>query len=302
MRAERRRRSALFLAAPLALLLTPPVGAWVARAHARIGEEAVRALPDSMPPFFRAGAIEVGKSAVDPDFYRLRDLPQLRNAESPEHYLDVELLEGAEWPPTRSRFLALLAERELDVYQVGTLPYSLAEAVQKLAASFAQVRLDPRDPWARARALHHAGIMAHYSADLCQPLHTTIHFNGRARPDGSSPASGIHHRMDALAEAVFEGGLTEVGSVEGLDEIVAAIRREFEASHAEVDRVYELESGLGPEEVSEAALALGRERVAASIRFTASLFVTAWKLSGEISLPGWFREIDGPASPPAGTP
>ena len=300
-------RGRLVLLVLVASLATSHVAAaWVAEAHAQIAEAAVRALPDAMPPFFRVGFVEVGRSAVDPDFYRLRDLQQLRNAESPEHYLDVELLEGAEWPATRSQFLALVAGLDEDVFAVGTLPYSLAEGVQKLAASFAQVRLDPGDEWARARALHHAELMAHYSADLCQPLHTTIHYNGRAGKDGSSPRTGIHGNTDALARVVFELGPPETGAVVASHDLLEAIQREFAASHELVDRVYELEAGLDP--VSPEAMTFARERVAASIRFTASLFLTAWELSGKIDLPRWYRELQTasvggtPASPAADSP
>jgi hypothetical protein len=271
--------------------------AWVASVHARIAEAAVDALPDFMPLFFRAGRARIGRSAMDPDYYRLRDLPQLRNAESPEHYLDSELLNGAEWPATRYEFLELVAELDQDAYKVGMLPYSIEEGVQLLAARFAELRLSPDDEWARARALHHAGILAHYSADLCQPLHTTVHYNGRARADGSSPRSGIHYKLeDDLANAVLAETMPVVEGIEGVRDLPAAIRSEFAASHALVNRVYELESGLGLESVSPEAMKLARQRVAASTRFTASLFVTAWELSADVQPPSWFRELQ-PARP-----
>ncbi len=287
----------------LALLLTSAVPraalAWIASGHVKIAEAAVHALPDTMPPFFRAGYAEIGRSAADPDFFRLRDLPQLRNAESPEHYLDSELLDGAPWPETRYRFLELIFKTGKDPYAVGMLPYSLAEGLQKLAASFAQVRLNPGDRWARARALHHAGVMAHYAGDLCQPLHTTIHYNGRAKPDGSSPQSGIHFKTDSLVTAVFAAGPPALATGPPVDDLLDRIRREFSASHALVDRVYELEDGLGPEAVSAEALALGRERVAASIGFTAALFEAAWELSGRLDLPDWFGELQSDLADPA---
>lgn len=288
-----------------ALIENAPAGAWVASAHAKIAEAAVEALPVSMPPFFRAGAARIGKSAVDPDFFRLRKLPQLRNAEAPEHYLDSELLSGADWPARRYDYLELLAQLDRDAHAVGTLPYAIAEGVQLLAAGFAQVRLSPDDPWARAKVLHYAGIMAHYSADLCQPLHTTIHFNGRARADGSSPGSGIHLKTDSLADAVFSespqeplGAKTEEG-IESPRDLWSTIRSEFAASHALVDRVYELESGLGPEVVSPEAMTFARERVTASIRFTSSLFVMAWELSGDLRVPDWFRRLQLESAEPA---
>lgn len=278
------------------LSISRPARAWLATGHAGIAEQAVRALPDSVPLFFREGFAEVGKSAMDPDFFRLRDLPQLRDGESPEHYLDVELLQGAQWPETRYRYHALLADREVSAFSAGMLPYSLAEGVQKLAASLAQVRLNSSDKWAQARALHHAGIMAHYAADLCQPLHTTIHYNGRARPDHSSPGTGIHFRTDSLAKTVLADGLPAPAVMKPAADLFEAIRLEFAASHALVDRVYELDAGLGPDEISVEAMAFARERIAASIRFTAEMFLIAWELSGEVDLPNWYRSSQSDGS------
>ena len=304
MRAARRASVVLLLVGVLAP--AEPASAWVASAHDKIARAAIESLPEGMPAFFRAGASRVGPSAVDPDYFRLHDLPQLRNAESPEHYLDSEFLNGAEWPPSRYAYLVLLARIERDPYAVGMLPYALVEGVQRLAASFAQVRLRPDDDWAQAKTLHHAGILAHYSADLCQPLHTTIHYNGRAGADGSSPRSGIHLLMDSLANEVFGRGGVPLGPVAAVADPWTAIRDEFATSHALVDRVYELENDLSPEKLSAEALVFGRERVAASVRFTAALFVTAWELSDKISLPSWFRgmqpqEPGAPAPQPAGS-
>ncbi|MFQ5525700.1 MAG: hypothetical protein ACE5GX_05505 [Thermoanaerobaculia bacterium] len=284
------------------ILAAAPAHAWLATGHAKIAEQAVRVLPDSVPLFFRAGFAEVGRSAMDPDFYRLRDLPQLRNGESPEHYLDSELLEGAKWPESRYGFIGLLSGLDKDAFAVGMLPYSLVEGVQRLAASFAQVRLDPSDEWAQARALHHGGIMAHYAADLCQPLHTTIHYNGRAKADGSSPRSGIHLEIDGLTRPVFAEESLAPGHIRAAKNLLEAIEREFDASHALVDRVYELDGQLDPDRISGEALQFGRERITASIRFTAALFLTAWELSGEISLPEWYRSIQPAPSPEAPPP
>ena len=94
-----------------------------------------------------------------------------------------------------------------------------------------------------------------------------------------------------LATAVFEAGSPEIGAVVAARDLMEAIQREFTASHALVDRVYELEAGLAPGELSPEAMELARERIGASIRFTASLFLTAWELSGDIDVPRWYREL-----------
>ncbi len=285
--------------AALVLAAAGPLSAWNAGAHAKIAASAVSALPEEVPEFFRSGLREVGRSAIDPDYYRLRDLPQLRDAETPAHYLDSELLRGATWPERRSEYLLLLARLELTTIQAGTLPYSVLEGMQKLAAAFAQHRLDPEDAWARQRVLYLAGVLAHYSADLCQPLHTTVHYNGRTLPDGSSPHTGIHQHADALATHLYRlGEVPEVAAVtvRAHAKPRRAIEEAFAESHALVPRVYELEPALaleeGQEDLPAPVLAFARERIEASIRLTADLFLSAWRLSAGLDLPSWYLEIE----------
>jgi hypothetical protein len=70
-----------------------------------------------------------------------------------------------------------------------------------------------------------------------------------------------------------------------------------------VDRVYALEAGIPAETAamdpkSEVA-AFARERAREGTRFTAALFLTAWRLSEQIELPDWAK---GPAGPNAAPP
>jgi hypothetical protein len=48
----------------------------------------------------------------------------------------------------------------------------------------------------KAKILYIAGVLAHYTEDAAQPLHTTVDFDGRLKPDGTSPRSGIHRKVD----------------------------------------------------------------------------------------------------------
>ena len=56
----------------------------------------------------------------------------------------------------------------------------------------------PYEPHIRDKCLVYAVNPAHYATDLCQPPHTTIHYDGRAQEDGSSPHTGIRQRVDGL--------------------------------------------------------------------------------------------------------
>ena len=96
--------------------------------------------------------------------------------------------------------------------------------------------------------------------------------------------------MDSLVERL-ELEPRELASdvkVTAFDSLMPAVLAELKRSHVLVDRVYELEellSNAASPDVS--AFGLARARVATE--FTASLYLTAWRMSGQIELPGRLR-------------
>lgn len=283
--------TALVLAAVLAL----PARAWWPEGHSVIAEGAALALPVDVPAWFREGGALVGHLAQDPDVAKNPGAPLLRNAEEPEHFLDLELLKGKPLPANRHLFLKLCAAEGVDPKDVGTLPYSVAEGAERLTVAFAEHRKWPLNASIRTKCLVYAGLLAHYSGDLCMPLHTTIHYNGRALPDGRSPRTGIHEKVDSLIERV---GLTPADlaadqKVEPLPKLLPGVLEEIERSRALIDRTYELEPQLPPSsgewKPSPEILAFTRERGRAATRFTAALYLTAWRNSASIKLPTWLK-------------
>lgn len=293
----------VFLAMAYLMLVAPSCWAWHTQGHRIATEAAVDSLPASLPRFFRDGAETVAHSSIDPDLFKPDGFPELNAGESPEHYLDVELLGGRPFPPTRYDLIKLVTwlgsepggeAIEFGPAQTGMLPYSIVEGAQRLTVVFAEHRRFPHNPRIQAKALVYAGILAHYAGDLCQPLHTTVHHNGRANPDGSSPRTGIHHQVDVLFE---RGGFDRSGALEGLElevfeDFMSAVKSEFADSHALVETVYELEPLLPAREdqvspLPPAVRVFTEQRYRAAVRFTASLFLTAWEKSAEVELPGW---------------
>ncbi|HEV8631317.1 MAG TPA: hypothetical protein VGV61_13445 [Thermoanaerobaculia bacterium] len=298
-------RAVIALTAAITLGGTP-AHAWFSRGHARVARAAVRALPASVPRFFRDGAWTVGEASVDPDLWKDKTLPALRAAEEPAHFLDWELLQGAPLPPDRWAFAALLAQKRLDSARVGTLPYSVIEGLQRLTLAFAEHRRWPDRADIQQKALVYAGWLAHYAGDLEQPLHTTVHHDGRALPDGSSPKTGIHQLMDGLLERppLDEAALDRGLRVRVFLDPWAAVQGELVESHALVGRVYQLEPHLraawpptatgvsaatAAPAVAPAVVAFAGERYRAASGFLASLFLTAWKQSAYVQLPTWLE-------------
>jgi hypothetical protein len=292
------KRPAARLAGVLFALLpvTLPSGgfAWYARGHRLVALAALSTLPPEVPEFVRRGGGTVGRLAMEPDVWKNRATPSLSDRVAPDHYLDFERLQDGRWPPLRSQFLAGIARRGLSTAQIGTLPYAVLEDTQRLTLAFAEARRFPGDEVAREQVLFWAGVLAHYAGDVDQPLHTTIDHDGRAKPDGSSPATGIHARVDALFEKARFDRSAAVAEIrpEGYADLPAAIRSEILASHALVDRVYRLEPQLMAEDGGVAqpdVVAFTRERFAATAKFIASLYLTAWRDSADVELPDWLE-------------
>jgi len=295
-RRTRRIALALLVAALAALILVRRAPGWHEREHATITALAAPLLAESdLPAFFLEGLPgPAGETAVDPDLFKHPALKHLRHAETPEHYLDLEYFAGRELPRLRYEYLALCGELGVDPTRAGLLPYAIAEWTQRLTQTFVEHRADPSNARIRAKCLVYAGLLAHYAGDLHQPLHTTVHFDGRvSEPGAASPRTGIHMAVDGLlrrmppdAEAVLADR-----QAERFDDVWTGIMRHLRASHALVDRVYELEGRYGPKDqpiTDDAVRAFAEDRLGASAAFVASLYRTAWAASADLDLPDWF--------------
>ena len=280
------------------LVLATAARAWYRHGHVLASRAAVGLASDRLPAFFVAGVETIAHVSQDNDAFTRPIAPkELDEAEAPEHYFDVELLAGSPAPPTRYEFLEFCFAHGLKPNRVGLLPYAITEWTQRLTVAFAEHRRWPDDPAIQGKCLVYAGLLAHYAADCCQPLHTTIHWDGQALEGGRSPRSGIHARVDALPGklTVSPADLIQGLKAEPFEELFPAILTEIQRSHARVDRVYELEAQLPPMESDQplppevAELATERMRPAAA--FTASLYLTAWKDSAKIELPSWHRSF-----------
>jgi hypothetical protein len=292
------RRLSFFSAMVLVGMVEPSM-AWESGGHYRATEAAVLGLPTEVPAFFRWGAGTVAHTAVDPDVMKHRGTPQLRHQEYPEHYIDFELVALRPLPELRYDFVALVARRGLAPDKVGFLPWAVTEGTQRLALAFAQHRCWPEDPHVRATALVYAGRLAHYATDMTQPLHTSKHFDGRVPAGGESPRSGIHQKVDSLFEQPGFAAPGAPSAVAVLDDVWRGVETEFFDSHALVDRVYELEDDLdalyGEGGWSAPLQAFAGERYDRAASFLASLYLTAWQLSGDLEISPWLsrRGPDG---------
>lgn len=304
--------------------------AWHAKGHYRSSNLALAALPKEMPAFFRQGGPTIASDSLDNDsFTRPIAPPELHAAESCEHFCDVELFQATPCdmtlplPATRYDFVDMCYAKQLRPNKIGLLPYAVTEWTQRLAVAFAEHRKWPDDRDIQAKCLVYAALLAHYAQDLCQPLHSTVHFDGRLRQDNTSPRSGIHNKVDALLGKVKADdaailkdldvqplGLTAgnnaatapaaqsqpSGKARPSDKaspLLEAVAAQLMKSHALVDQVYLMEKDLpGMDDAIKPGSDVEQfavDRLRESTAFTASLYVTAWRMSEKIQLPDWHR-------------
>ena len=278
----------------LFFIATTPAWAWWGGGHDILTQATIQVVPNELPEFFRStlAAQMIAHITYDPDISKNRDMPNARAAEYGEHYFDLELIKDNPVPADRNAFIKLCAEMELEPMKVGFLPYAVAEWTERLAIAFAEYRKWPDKPIIQYKCYVYAGFLGHYAQDLCQPLHLTVHFDGIVQKDGTKLHQGIHEKVDASIEKLIlnPSELANDQEIKAVGDLMPAIVKQLKDGHKFVDRVYE----LVPEyqklnQPSQELMVFTNERSREAVRWTASLYLTALKMSENIRLPGWLE-------------
>lgn len=275
-------------------MLSSPVYAWWGGGHDILTQAAIKALPDELPDFFRSASGEemVAHCAYDPDVSKNREMEHARAAEYGEHYFDLELIKDNPVPANRDAFIKLCAELNQDPRKVGYLPYAVAEWTERLAIAFAEYRKWPENPIIQYKCFVYAGFLGHYAQDMCQPLHLTVHFDGIVQEDGTRLHDGIHEKVDSSVEMLKldPNKLAKNQQIKPVGELFPAIVKQLKDGHKLVDSVYELVNEYQKlKEPSDGLLSFTTDRSRDAVRWTASLYLTAWMLSEDVKLPGWLE-------------
>ncbi len=278
----------------LFFIATTPALAWWGGGHDILTQASIKAVPDELPKFFRTSSAKemIAHIAYDPDVSKNRDMPNARAAEYGEHYFDLELIKDNPVPSDRNAFIKLCAELELEPMKVGFLPYAVAEWTERLAIAFAEYRKWPDKPIIQYKCYVYAGFLAHYAQDMCQPLHLTVHFDGIVQQDGTKLHNGIHEKVDSSIEMIKLNPieLAKDQQVKPVEELIPAIVQQIKNGHSLVDRVYNLVNEYQKlNQPSQDLMDFTNERSREAVRWTASLYLTAWKMSENIRLPGWLE-------------
>lgn len=202
--------------------------AWDYAGHRVVNQLALSTLPPDFPGFVQSKEARerIAFLAGEPDRWRNTDEPSLKHVNSPDHYIDLEELEGMNLRPeelTEFRYVfdAQLAaaraahpekfqpvvparNKEHIREQIGFLPWAIAENYGKLKSAFSYLKAyeEAGTPAeianAQANAIYVMGILGHFVGDGAQPLHTSRNANGwvDANPRGYSRSNKFHAWID----------------------------------------------------------------------------------------------------------
>lgn len=282
------------------IVLISPAWPWGNEGHSAINRVAAEKLPDSVPAFLRNAAAQLAYLAPEPDRWRDSSELALKRSQEPDHYIDLELVEGMEFPPDRYSFYrALEARREqtpghpddLLPENVGLQPYITMEVFERLIVAFREYRAAVRDhvnpSFAEADAIFYAGWLGHYVGDGANPLHTSIQLNGWVgpNPNGFTTARTIHHKMETTFLNANFKRLQFADLVPAHPRLLTDPFHDYLKylydSHQYVEEVYVLEKAGGFEgKGTDASLNFIRQRLAAGATMLRDMWYTAWVMSG----------------------
>ena len=279
---------------------------WGSVGHVHINQVAAERIPSAMPKFLRTKSTvqKIAYLGPEPDRWRDESPSALNNAQAPDHFIDLERIDGlGPLPMGRYDFYKMLYAKRAatpaaghpDDYlpeRVGLQPYITMEVFKRLDLAFRAYRemkqKRQKTEVIEGNIIFYMGWLGHYVADGSQPLHTTINYDGwvEANPNGYTTQHGIHAEFetDFVNRAVpsTRSFAHLVNAPQRLSDPFSDYMSYLEASHRLVAQVYAFDKenayyGSGSQEAVEFVDA----RLAAGAQMLVDLWYTAWVQSGE---------------------
>jgi hypothetical protein len=271
-------RGCKWLQVPLILLLalaTLPVWglAWGDRGHKLLNAAAVENLPEPLRSYFRTRKTYLVEHALDPDLLAHDDA-----AERPHHYTDLDADDSFPFLNLRRQFLVERAAPRPWQLPHGDSIWQIERFTLRLADSLQHRRWQEAD--------HDAVFAAHYAADLTQPLHTVMNYDGQL-----TGQRGVHARFETdLVNALADGWRLKPRPATFEPDLRARIFKEMIASFSYRNAVFASDriavsgsSYLDPQYYAmffKLAGPLAKKRLEAGASFVSSLWYTAWVRAG----------------------
>jgi len=274
-------------------------GAWGDIGHMLINRAAAEKVPASMPQFLKQAAARIEYLGPEPDRWRNPIEASLKNAQEPDHFIDLErVADIPQLPPGRYDFYRLLYAKKLaskdhsDDYmpdKVGLQPYITTEIYQRMVVAFREYRRLQKENkptgGVEQNIIFYAGWLGHYVGDGANPMHTTIQYNGWTgdNPNGYTTAKNVHYEFESGFVQRIQQQLTITDLVKEpvrlqhpFEDYVAYLR----ASNGMVEKSYQLEKAGGFKETgTPEGREFVRQRLAAGAQMLLNLWYTAWEES-----------------------
>jgi hypothetical protein len=281
------------------------VAAWGNEGHVYVNRVAATKIPVAMPLFLRQAVVDIAYLGPEPDRWRNPGEFALKNAQEPDHFIDLERVAWlAPLPQGRYEFYRKLYEKRAattdhpDDYlpeHVGLQPYIVMEIYGRLKESFReyrQLKASHKPTLAVQQAIiFYAGWLGHYVADGSQPLHTTIQYNGwvGSNPKGYTTEHGIHAQFESTYVAANITAKNFAGLVHApvrLDDPFARYVAYLKESNGLVESVYAIEKAGGfAGKGSPEAFDFATHRLATGSQMLLNLWYTAWLESASGPVP-----------------
>jgi hypothetical protein len=276
-------RGCRWLRVPVILLLVlasrPVPGlAWGDRAHKIINAAAVENLPEPLRSYFRARKVYLVEHAVDPDLLAHDD-----PAERPHHFTDLDADDSYPFLNFQRQFVEERAPPRRWQLRHGDSIWQIERFTLRLADSLERRRWQEADD--------DAVFAAHYAADLTQPLHTVMNYDGQL-----TGQKGVHARFESdLVNALADGWRLKPRPATFEPDLRARIFKELVASFSYRNVVFASDhlavfgrTYLDPQYYAvfyQLAGPLAEKRLTAGASFVSSLWYTAWVRAGKPELP-----------------
>ena len=255
-----------------------PALAWGDLAHQMVNAAAIEGLPEPIRSYFRTRKIYLLEHASEPELVVHQD-----PAEGPHHYTEIEAYDRYPFRQFERRFITEHWSPAPSELSHGDSIWQIERYTLRLAEDFRRRRWDAAD--------HNAVFAAHFAADLTQPLHTVINYDGQL-----TNQRGIHARFETeLVRDLADRWALRPEPAEVVPDLRARIFRELVTSYSyrqvifSADREAAAGGGyLDPQfsaRFERLAGLLALRQLDAAAALVSSFWYTAWVRAGRPVLP-----------------
>jgi hypothetical protein len=268
----------------LVVVLSITAGGWGRRAHQMVNAAAIKTLPAPLRPYFLAHQFYLVDHASDPDLKARHDA-----RERPRHFTEVDAYGHYPFLEFRREFVVERRGPSPAQIRHGTVMWQIERFTRFLEQDFR------RGDWREAN--YDSVYLAHYAADLTQPLHVVSNYDGQ-----QTGQRGIHERFEVglvdlmadrwflhprpavkilnLRARIFEELLNSYRQSQGIFAADQRVRASFAYTSPRFLPAFAAYAG---------PVAKGQLEDAAS--FAGSLWYTAWVRAGKPDLGAWKQKL-----------